>query len=284
MKILLVGCGDVATEAGLRWLADGHQVTAWRRTPEKLPAGFHGECVDLTAATEYPRIDEATDIVVLTPVPAARNAEGYRRSYLQVAQRLIAQLNSQAPRLRRLLYVSSSAVLGGTDGAWVNESTELAPSRETSQVLADTEELLRTSGLPISILRASGIYGPGRTRLLDLMQGGTAVLPTGSHWTNRIHRDDLASALTHVAALDAAQDLYMVNDDEPAQLAQVYTFLAAKLGVPLPPEQHAEPTDRRGGDRRISNARLRASGWQPEFPSYREGYDAMLTGQGVRHP
>jgi nucleoside-diphosphate-sugar epimerase len=62
--------------------------------------------------------------------------------------------------------------------------------------------------------------------------------------------------------------LYLGTDDEPAQLGDVAAFLAERLGAPAPPP--ADPA--RGHGKRLSNARLRSTGWAPEYPTYREGY------------
>ena len=284
MKVLLVSCGDVATEAGLRFEQAGHRITAWRRNSSKLPAGFDGHSVDLLDASQWPSIDPGTEIAVLTPVPATRDAEGYTRSYLQVAQELVSRLETQCPALRRLIYVSSTAVMGGGNGELVDESAPLSPATPTAKVLAQTEEALAGSGLPVTILRASGIYGPGRTRLIDQVRAGTAQLPTQSHWTNRIHRDDLAAAIVHVAGLgEHAAGLYLASDSAPAQLGEVYQFLAKELGLPEP-EKAGQAPARRAADRRLDNARLLASGLELQYPGYAEGYRAILAGTSVRHP
>ncbi|WP_461634825.1 NAD-dependent epimerase/dehydratase family protein [Glutamicibacter soli] len=284
MKILLISCGDVATEAGLRFAALGHEVTGWRRNSSKLPAPLHGQDVDLQGDEPWPRIDPETRIAVLTPVPASRDVPGYERAYLQVAGKLVAALKEQAPQLERLIYVSSSAVSGGDHGDWVDESTPSEPNRETSVVLARTEQALLDSGLPVTVLRASGIYGPGRNHLITQVRNGTARLPFGSHWTNRIHRDDLARAIVHVAELgDLAEQLYLVTDNEPAQLEDIFTFLAGELDLPIPPAA-AEPAARRAADRRIDNSKLLSTGFTLAFPGYREGYRSVLAGESSRHP
>ncbi|MFJ2619872.1 SDR family oxidoreductase [Glutamicibacter sp. NPDC087344] len=283
MKVLLISCGDVATEAGLRFAALGHHVTGWRRNSSKLPATLHGEDVDLQDQRPWPRIDPDTEVVLLTPVPSSRDVPGYERAYLQVARRLVHALQEQAPNLKRLVYVSSTAVSGGDHGEWIDESTPAEPNRETSQILALTEQEFLGSGLPVTILRASGIYGPGRNHLITQVRNGTARLPVGSHWTNRIHRDDLAQAIVHVASMgERADELYMVTDNEPAQLEDIFAFLSAQLDLPVPP-QAAEPSTRRAADRRVKNSKLLSTGFALEFPGYREGYRSVLAEESIRH-
>jgi len=283
VKVLLVSCGDVATEAGLRFHAQGHEITGWRRNSSKLPDAFSRQDVDLLESDTWPIIDPETEIVLLTPVPVSRDVQGYERSYLQVAQELCLRLREQATQLRRLIYVSSTAVMGGDNGEWVDEQAPITATRETAKVLARTEAALAESFLPVTILRASGIYGPGRTRLIDLVTSGSAKIPGQSHWTNRIHRDDLAAAIVHVADLgDQAADLYLATDNTPAQLGEVYKFLAAELGAESPQAEATQAT-RRAGDRRLDNSRLLKSGLTLQYPSYVEGYRQMLSGIATRH-
>ena len=281
VKVLLVSCGDVGIETGLRFQARGAHVTAWRRNPDRLPATFQSHGVDV-ASGQFPPIAADTDVVLFTPVPASRDVPGYEHGYLHTARRLIEALKAQAPSLSRFFYVSSTAVNAGQDGQWVDERAPKAPTRPTATVLAQTEDLLLSSGLPVTILRAAGIYGPGRTHLINLVRTGEAKVPAGSHWTNRIHRDDLAKAVVHLAELGReVKELYLATDNHPTQLADIYRHLASLLGVAVdsPDSQGGSPAT----DRRLSNALLRSTGWEPTFPDYREGYRAVLRGSAKRH-
>ena len=59
-------------------------------------------------------------------------------------------------------------------------------------------------------------------------------------------------------------------------LADVVAWLRAYRGVT---EWSDEQRVRRTGSKRCSNARARALGWAPEYPSYKEGYAAILAGK-----
>jgi len=118
-----------------------------------------------------------------------------------------------------------------------------------------------------AVLRLSGLYGGGSTRLLDRVRSGQVTDP--HRWTNRIHREDAAAAVVHLLTMPAdPQTLYLGTDDGPAQMGDVAAYLAERLGAPAPPI--AEPEQ--GHGKRLSNARLRATGWAPTRPTYREGY------------
>jgi nucleoside-diphosphate-sugar epimerase len=73
---------------------------------------------------------------------------------------------------------------------------------------------------------------------------------------------------------EAPDPVYLGNDDEPALLGDVAREIARLLGEDPPPAADAAQVAPHG--KRISNARLRASGWTPAYPTYREGYAALL--------
>ena len=130
------------------------------------------------------------------------------------------------------------------------------------------------------MLRLGGIYGPGRTSLVERVRSGAArVSPGSARFTNRIHRDDAAAALAHLAALPAAPSCHLGVDCAPAPEAEVLAWLAERLGV-APPCEDAPPareeTRRATGNKRCSNARLLATGFRFRYPTYREGYEALL--------
>ncbi|GAA3677902.1 NAD-dependent epimerase/dehydratase family protein [Arthrobacter ginkgonis] len=304
MHVLIAGCGDLGTEAGLRFAAAGHTVTGWRRSPEKLPAPIRGVAADLTG--ELPAVPADTDVVVITPAAPNRTEQAYRATYVGGVANVLDALERDGVRPRRILFVSSTAVYGDAGGGWVDEDTPARPASATGTILLEAEELLRARRPDGIALRLSGIYGPGRTRLIDQVRAGNTALPGRPQPTNRIHRDDAAAAIVHLTTAVADAQLppvpvYIGTDDEPAELGDVLGFLAAELGLPAPggpepaPVEHdggapasgtASPsgTPGRGGDRRLSNARLRGTGFELAYPTYREGYRAMLAGQGVRHP
>ena len=139
--------------------------------------------------------------------------------------------------VRRVLFVSSTAVYGDAGGGWIDERTTPEPGGFSGRIIREAEELLhsrlRGTGITPVVLRLGGIYGPGRTRLIDQVRGGTAVIPAASRFTNRIHRDDAAAAIVHLCTMDAVPaPVYLGVDNEPAELGEVLGFLAAELGLP----------------------------------------------------
>ncbi len=115
--------------------------------------------------------------------------------------------------------------------------------------------------------------------LLSQVRQGYRVAEEPPLYGNRIHAEDAASLLAFLLQADAdgkvLDDYYIGVDDDPAPLADVVAWLRAYMGVT---EWSDEQRVRRTGSKRCSNARARALGWAPVYPSYKEGYAAILKG------
>lgn len=286
MTILLAGCGDLGTEAGLRFAAAGHRVVGWRRSPDKLPAAIEGAAANLSTA-ELPPVPADTTAVVIAVAADASTEEAYRSAYLDGVAHVLDALDRDRVTPERVLFVSSTAVYGDAGGEWVDENTTPEPGGFSGRIMREAEEhllkRLHGTGTTPVVLRLGGIYGPGRTRLIDQVRTGAAVIPDQPRYTNRIHRDDAAGAIVHLCTMNAVPTpAYLGVDNDPAELGDVLRFLAAELGLDVPPTDSLGSA--RGGNKRCSNALLRDTGFSFKYPSFREGYRDILAGVGVRHP
>ncbi|MFC3298498.1 NAD-dependent epimerase/dehydratase family protein [Arthrobacter agilis] len=283
MTILIAGCGDLGTEVGLRFAARGERVVGWRRSPGRLPAGIEGVAADLTRS--LPPVPADTDVVVIATAAGARTEDAYRSAYVDATANVLDALERDGVVPRRILFVSSTAVYGDADGAWVTEDSPAENPAPTARLVKEAEDVLLGRTDRGTVLRLSGIYGPGRTRLIDQVTGGSAALPPQVQWTNRIHRDDAAAAIVHlVTEVPTPERIYLGSDELPVDLGEVLRFLAAELDLPEPPLADGSGGPARGGARRVDSGRLRSTGFSFTYPTYREGYRAVLAGKGVRHP
>lgn len=260
---LLVGFGDLGSDIGARLIERGHAVTAVRRRPDLLPASVRGIGADLTVAgPDLSGVGVDLLVVVLTARP--RTEESYRATYVDG---MIRALDALPTVPRRAVLVSSTGVYGDLpDGEEADESTVPRPADGPARALLEAEHRF-VDRLPHgTVLRLSGLYGPRTRRLVDQVRDGRVSDP--DRWTNRLHREDAAAAVVHLLTRPGAPGtLYVGTDDEPALQGDVAAFIAGRLGLPRPPA----PTGR-GRGKRLSNARLRESGWVPRYPTYREGY------------
>ena len=286
MTVLLAGCGDLGTEAGLRFAALGHRVVGWRRSPSKLPAAIEGATADL-GSPDLPLVPADTTAVVIAVAADASTEDAYRAAYVHGVAHVLDALERDGVTPERIVFVSSTAVYGDAGGDWVDEDTQPSRGGFSGKVMIEAEDLLhgRLAGTSTTTtaLRLGGIYGPGRTRLIDQVLTGSAVIPEDVRYTNRIHRDDAAAAIVHLVTMaDSPAPAYVGVDDEPADLGAVLRFLASELGRPEPRVGDAGPA--RGGNKRCRNDLLRSTGFNFTFPTFREGYRDVIAGNGSRHP
>ncbi len=286
MRVLIIGCGYVGTALGERLVRGGHSVFGLRRSNDGAAdlsaAGIHPLTGDVTRPADMAALPDSLDWVVNTVSSSRGGATEYRDVYLEGTRSLIAALSSRG--IQRYAYTSSTSVYGQTDGGWVDESAPATPAGETGRLLVETEQLLQSSAqngrLPAVILRVAGIYGPGRGHLFHQYVRGEARLSgDGSRWLNMIHRDDVASAL-HVA-LESGHpgETYNATDDEPISQLDFFRWLDSQLQRGIPPAaDEIERAIRKRGvtHKRVTNQKLRALGWRPAFPTFREGYAAEM--------
>ena len=272
-RVLLAGCGDLGLRVAQRLLARGDEVWALRRQP-LLPddSGIRWLAADLTQPGTLRRLPAGITQLVYLPTPDRRDESAYRATFVDGLRHLLQALGS--PSLQRVLLVSSSAVYGEHGGDWVDESTPPAPPGFNGQVLLEAEQLLAAQPITSIVLRLAGLYGPGRLQLLERLRTGEVRVPRAlPHWANRIHIDDAAAAIVHLLELADPLPLYLGVDSTPLPLDVLYDHLAELISAPLPDDG---PAPAGVGSKRLSNARLCASGFRPQWPNAREGYAALV--------
>jgi nucleoside-diphosphate-sugar epimerase len=279
--VLIAGCGDVGGRLATQLLAAGWEVHGLRRDVSRLPAGVIGVAGDLfnkECPATWPI--GAVDYLVYCAAATDHDEAGYRAAYVQGLEHVLEWLGDYGQVPNRLLFVSSSSVYGQQEGEWVDESSPAVAAGYSGRVMLEAEQLALKSGIPASVVRLTGIYGPGREWLLTQVRRGYRVVVEPPLYANRIHADDAAGLMACLLEADrrgvALDDVYIGVDDEPAALADVVGWLREYLDVT---EWADNDSVRRTGSKRCSNARARALGWTPMYPSFREGYAAILEGR-----
>lgn len=273
MRVLWAGYGDLGSAATPALLEAGHDVVALsRRRVDEPPRGVIPVQGDLLAPDGL-RLPSDVQGCIVTLTPDTRDLTGYEQTYVHALANLYALLQGEVGSHHSLdegvIFVSSTAVYGQDQAEWVNEATSPSASRFNGAVMARAERLLASARWPTTSARLSGIYGPGRTRLLAKVREGRA---SRNAWTNRIHRDDAAAALVHLLGLHDRPAVVNVTDTEPATNDTVLSWLASRMDVPTPPIE-----DGPAGGKRVDGSLLRDTGFTHTYPTFRDGYASMLT-------
>ncbi|WP_225848176.1 NAD(P)-dependent oxidoreductase [Streptomyces sp. HPF1205] len=180
---------------------------------------------------------------------------------------------------------------GIREGGWVkteddpldlHEGTAAYPAMAALRHVEDT--VVKAGG---AVLRYGGFYGPGATddQLVLVRKRQFPLVGDGTGYASWIHLDDAATA-TALAVEQKAKGVFNIVDDEPAPESEWLPYLARCAGAKKPmrlPKWLARllagevvvtmMTEGRG----FSNAKAkRELGWEPRYPSWRQGFKEGL--------
>lgn len=275
-RVLIAGCGKIGTRLGEKLASLGAEVWGLRRQLLRLPPPLRTLSADLNRPESLQAIPGGITQVYYLATPNAYTDEAYRLAYVEGLRNLLQVLAEQNQAPRRVIFVSSTAVYAQHTGEWVDETSLTAPTGFSGRRLLEAECLLHEGPFPGLTVRFGGIYGGGRNAMIRKVSAGEPCTAEPPLYTNRIHEDDCVGALRHLGRLVAPDTVYLAVDDAPCTQCELMDWLAEQLGRPKPPRAHAAPGTPRAGSKRCCNARLKASGYTLRFPTYREGYRAML--------
>ncbi len=194
------------------------------------------------------------DVVFLT-VAAGRAHRDYRHVYLDGARHLIDAIENTP--VRRLIYTSSTAVYGQDDGSSVDEDSPTQPASERGRILVDTEQCLLNGaarlGICATVIRLSGIHGPGRGPQNRLAQVAGGQRDDGDAYVNLIHLDDIVTAMRKLIDVEY-HGVLNLTDDAPTTRRDYYDRLIAEAGLP---PIHWISGDNTGRGKRVRNDRIK---------------------------
>ena len=268
---MIVGYGDLGQAVGERLLDTGLPVVGLSRSGRS-----HNGAVVLTGDVTRPDSlaglrDCDPEILLYCVAASEQSDDNYRTHYVEGLRNVLQALD-HGRHLRHVFFVSSTRVYGQKTEALLSETEPALPADFGGERLLEAEHLLKNLPCGHTVLRLSGIYGPGRLRMINL-----ASQPErwpANQWSNRIHRDDAArfiAWLVHRAlAGQSVEDCYLVTDSCPVPQHEVLNWLADQMSVPV------QPTQPVSGGKRLSNARMLQTGFVLRYPDYRSGYAALL--------
>jgi nucleoside-diphosphate-sugar epimerase len=269
-SVLIAGCGFVGLPLARNFVASGwetHAVTASEISAANLHAEpFPAYSMDITDKTSLRKLaDHRFDVVIHCASSGRGDAADYRAVFFAGTQNLMASLE-----YRHLVFTSSTSVYAQTDGSWVDETSPANPVPETGLILRKTEELVLAAGGTVA--RLAGLYGPGRCAPLQKLLDGQAIIGgDGTRTMNALHQLDAADALQFLAETELS-GLFNVVDNQPVGEIDWFRYVCHRLNKPLPPLGPRDLNRKRGWtNKRVSNQKLRSLGWEPLYPTFKEG-------------
>ncbi len=283
MRLFVFGAGYSGKAIAARMAPEAKWAGGTTRSPDNFselesagltPFVFDGESLsqELSAA-----------LAGVTHLVQSVRPDAHGDPVLALAGQKIAAL---MPNLEWVCYLSTVGVYGNHDGAWIDEDTPCEPLSNRSRWRLEAEnqwlEFSEKSSIPVAVLRLSGIYGPGRNTFEKIKNGTARRLVKPGQVFNRIHVADIAGATAHLAAKGLG-GLWNVTDDKPAPPQDVVLYASQLMGVEPPPETPFETAELSpmarsfyGDNKRVSNQRLKTSGYKFAFPDYETALSALL--------
>lgn len=272
-KVLIVGCGDLGANVARRLVKAGLEVIGVRRSNAEI-AGVKILQTDVTQSDSLASLATVKPEILIYCVAANGQTDVQYKTHYVDGLRNVLATQAQNPALRHVFFVSSTRVYGQVSDVLLDENTVPQPADFGGERLLEAEALLNKLPYGHTALRLSGIYGPGRLRMIKLAKS-PENWPLENGWTNRIHRDDAAAFIAFLVQEGLAgktiNPCYIVTDSKPVSQYEVLGWIADQLQVGRPCEEKLVQ-----GGKRLSNQALLQTGFQLRYPDFKAGYQALL--------
>jgi len=288
-RVLVLGAGWLGAPLAESFAANGCSVTTVRRSPHTPPAGGRAVPYDLRllAHPDAPPLPEPFrdhELVLAMVAPDRARGDDHEHTYPAVAE-AAARIASESGA-RALCWISSTGVYGYADGREVTERSSRAADSPAQRALCRAEDTILAAAsdrVRVGVLRASGLYGPGRDPA-PRYRAPAALAPRAAQWVNLAWRDDVIAAVhcwsSHALADTAAPPSVLnVSDSTPLTVAECARLVARADGrafvmpepTPTAGASTPPPVAPMRSNQRIRVDALRSLGWTPQVPNLRAG-------------
>lgn len=276
MRAIVFGCGYSGQAIAGKFLLGGHEAAGTVRSAQKAQdltaRGIPTHVFDGSGFTASLVAEMAQTTHLVQSIPPGKEGD-------PLLPLLRGRLRQFFPKLEWIGYLSTVGVYGDHGGDWVSEETPGSPILGRSIDRISTEDAwaaeATAEGIACAALRLSGIYGPGRNAFVNLSRGTARRIIKKDQVFNRIRVEDIGGATVFLGAR-AEGGIYNVTDDEPGPPQDVIVEAARLMGVAPPPEQDFDTAEMTpmarsfyGANKRVSNAKLKSSGYEFLYPNYR---------------
>lgn len=232
-RVFIAGCGYIGGRVARLARKAGAEVTCMVRSAEHAAQlateGLRTVACSLDGASEIPLAGVAGSVLYYFVPPLGGGICDTRASNFCDAMAL------SAPPAR-VIYISATSVYSEVNGGVVTESSPTVPASAMGKRRLDAEGRFRKygtrAGVPVIVLRVSGIYGPGRLPLMQIQQEQPLLREEEAGPSNRIHADDLALVCLAAAEKGQAGDIFNVSDGHPSSMTAYFNACADALGLP----------------------------------------------------
>ena len=276
LKILIVGCGQLGFSIVKNADPDIFKLYGFSRSLRKSPPSIEMHQVDILKTEAIDAIKLINPEIIIYAVSAdTQSIESYQEHYvagLKNTYEAILELD----HFKHLFFVSSTRVYGQKTTKILSELDIAEPSDYGGEALLEAETVARQLKDKATILRLSGIYGPNRTRMIQLAQSTPGNWPATNNWSNRIHEEDAARFIVflmkRIMMNESIEPLYLVTDGVPTKQYDVLTWIRNRLQ--LTTDTIEVPILESG--KQLQSVLLNQSGFELKYPDFTYGYEAII--------
>lgn len=234
-NVVIVGCGDIGERVAVKAIAEGAAIHALVRREDRAKElrrlGFDAEVANLDLPASLPIFPTRGAVLYyFAPPPGGGVNDPRVRNFLSTI--------APGAEPSKIIYISTSGVYGNCRGEIVTEETPVNPETTRAKRRYAAECAFREwgaeRGVPVVVLRVTGIYGPGRLPYTQLQNGLPVLREEEAPFTNRIHAEDLAEICIAAAERGDDGDIFNITDGETSTMTHYFTMVADALGLPRP--------------------------------------------------
>lgn len=298
MKVFVTGAtGAIGQFAVPQLVAAGHEVVGLARSKEKADqlerqgaTAAHVSIFDEVALKgEFAGCDAVCNLATsIPPLAKAASMKNWAQNDRIRQDGSAAVVNAAlAAGVGRVVQESITFTYPDCGSAWIDESVAIAPpplGEAVPVAEGNNARFTREGGVGV-VLRFGLFYGPGSEHTAQFLRAARrhVALVAGhpANYQSSIHLHDAGSAV--VAALAVPSGIYNVSDDEPLTKKEYAHALGAAVGtrpwLTVPGRLvkiSGKQSEIMSRSQRVANAAFKhAAGWQPRYPSAREGWKAI---------
>ena len=276
LKILIVGCGQLGFSIVKNADPDIFKLYGFSRSLKKSPPSIEMHQVDILKNEAIDVIKSVNPEIIIYAVSAdTQSVESYQDHYVAGLKKTYEAI-LELDHFKHLFFVSSTRVYGQKTTKILSELDIAEPSDYGGEALIEAEAVARQLKDKATILRLSGIYGPNRTRMIQLAQSNPGNWPATNNWSNRIHEEDAARFIVflvkRIMLKEPIEPLYLVTDGIPTKQYDVLTWIRKRLQ--LTTDTIEIPILESG--KQLQSVLLNQNGFILKYPDFTYGYEAII--------
>jgi nucleoside-diphosphate-sugar epimerase len=276
LKILIVGCGQLGFSIVKNADPDIFKLYGFSRSLKKSPPSIEMHQVDILKNEAIDEIKSVNPEIIIYAVSAdTQSVESYQDHYVAGLKKTYAAI-LELDHFKHLFFVSSTRVYGQKTTKILSELDIAEPSDYGGEALIEAEAVARQLKDKATILRLSGIYGPNRTRMIQLAHSNPGNWPATNNWSNRIHEEDAARFIVflmkRIMLKEPIEPLYLVTDGIPTKQYDVLTWIRKRLQ--LTTDTIEIPILESG--KQLQSVLLNQNGFILKYPDFTYGYEAII--------